>query len=181
MRAPKRLASAVVAFGVVGVMGAAEATSRVCYLDPGAAVGWQADDRAAAERQVRDLVRKYDAATLAMDADTIASFFLPDGELWTNGTLTRKGPDAIRAFLKSFDGQARVKSQETTIARVVWRGDHAIAEGTFHQVAHLTATDTDVEARGRITFDWVRDPQGAWRIARAETTPLKAAAPEAHR
>ena len=176
-----RPASALVVFGLVGVMGAAEATSRVCYLDPGAAAAWQADDRAAAERQVRDAIKKYDAATLAMDADTIAAFFLPDGELWTNGTLTRRGPEAIRTFLRSFDGQARVKSQETTIDRVVWKGDHAIAEGTFHQVAHITASDSDVDARGHITFDWVRDGHGAWRIAKAATTPLAPGGLEVHR
>ena len=128
---------------------------------------------------MREAVKRYDAATLAMDADTIAAFYLPDGELWTNGTLTKKGPDAIRAFLRSFDGQARVTSQATTIDRVTWKGDHAIAEGTFHQVAHVTATNADVEARGHITFEWVRDAAGAWRIARAETRPLTAGGPEA--
>lgn len=177
----RRVLSVLVITGVIGVMGVAEATSRVCYLDPGAAVAWQADDRAAAERQVREAVGRYDAATLAMDADAIAACYLPDGELWTNGSLTKKGPEAIRAFLKSFDGQARVLSQATTIDRVTWKGDHAIAEGTFHQVAHLTATNADVDARGHITFDWVRDASGAWRLAKVATTPLKAGGARAMR
>jgi len=176
-----RTVSALVVFGVVGVMGVGEATSRVCYLDPGAAVAWQADDHAAAERAVRDAIKKYDAATLAMDADTIAAFFRPDGELWTNGTLTKKGPDAIRAFLKSFDGQVRVKSQETTIDHFTWKGDRAIAEGTFHQVAHVIATGADVEARGHISFEWVRDARGAWKIVKAGTTPLNAGGLETQR
>jgi hypothetical protein len=136
-----RSLSALVVFGVIGVMGVGEATSRVCYLDPGAAVGWQVADRAAAERQVRDAVKRYDVATRAMDAERIAAFYLPDGELWTNVTLTQKG----------------------------------------QKVAHVIATDAGIDARGHVTFEWVRDAGGVWRIAKAETTPLKAGGLEAHR
>ena len=105
-----------------------------------------------------------------MNADAVAAFYLPDGEMWDEGTLARKGPDAIRAFLKSFDGQVRVESQQTTIDRIDWQGGRAIVRTTYQQGARLLATQARVDAHGHIRFEWVKDRGGTWRIARAETT-----------
>jgi uncharacterized protein (TIGR02246 family) len=174
-----------VVYGLVAVFALVEAVPGVCYLDPGGSAAFPipgspivaqgqaapTTDRSVDEEQVRDAVRRYDAAVLAMDSDTIAAFYLPDGEMWDNGKLARKGPDAIRAFLKSFDGQVRVESQKTTIDRLAWDGARAIVDTTYRQAARLLSTNALVDAHGRIRLTWVRDAAGRWRIARAETTP----------
>jgi uncharacterized protein (TIGR02246 family) len=174
------------AYGLVAIFALSEAVPGRCYLDPGVdalsappaggpaanfSQAAQTTDRSADEAQVRDAVRRYDAAVLAMDADVIAAFYLPDGEMWDGGKLARKGPEAIRAFLKSFDGQVRVESQKTTIDRLAWQGVRAIVDTTYRQAARLLSTNTLVDAHGRIRFTWVRDPAGRWRLLRAETTP----------
>jgi uncharacterized protein (TIGR02246 family) len=182
-----RLVVMPVVCGLIAVFGLAERVPGWCYLDPGgeavfathaegavaASLGHasQATDRSSDEAQVRDAVRRYDAAVLAMDADTIAAFYLPDGEMWDAGKLARKGPGAIRTFLKSFDGQVRVESQKTTIDKLGWQGARAIVDTTYRQAARLLETNTLIDAHGRIRFTWVRDEAGRWRIARAETTP----------
>jgi uncharacterized protein (TIGR02246 family) len=176
----------LIVYGFIAVLALAEAVPGACYLDPGGDAvlpthgggpivangqAASATDRSVDDAQVRDAVRRYDAAVLAMDADAIAAFYLPDGEMWDSGKLARKGPEAIRAFLKSFDGQVRVESQKTTIDHLAWQGARAIVETTYRQAARLLSTNTLVDAHGRIRFTWVRDEAGRWRIARAETTP----------
>jgi uncharacterized protein (TIGR02246 family) len=173
-------------YGLVAVFALSEAVPGMCYLDPGGDplnstlaggpapnVGHaaQAADRSADEAQVRDAVRRYDAAVLAMDADAIAAFYLPDGEMWDGGKLARKGPDAIRTFLKSFGGQVRVESQKTTIDRFAWQGGRAVVDTTYRQAARLLSTNALVDAHGRIRLTWARDAAGRWRVARAEATP----------
>jgi uncharacterized protein (TIGR02246 family) len=157
----------------------AETRPGVCYLDPGADTpallarsrSGQAADHASDERQIRETLGRYDAALLAMNADAIAALYLPEGEMWDQGRLSRKGPEAIRAFLKSFDGQVKVESQQTTIDRIGWQGARAIVDTTYRQGARILATQALVDAHGHIRFEWLKDGTGAWRIARADSTP----------
>jgi uncharacterized protein (TIGR02246 family) len=176
----RRVGATVAACGMLAVFVAAEAKPGVCYLDPGAAFAapvlaidqaGSPGTRAADEAQILQALRQYDAAVLAMNAEAVAAFYLPDGEMWDQGKLARKGPEAIRAFLKSFDGQVWVESQQTTVDRISWQGPRAIVETTYRQGARILATQARVDAHGHIRFEWVQDRAGAWRIARAETTP----------
>ena len=171
-RPARRRGVVLLAGALIGVMGLAEARPGVCYLDPGGAF-----DRATDDGQVRDAIHRYNAAVLAMDADAIAGWYLPTGEMWNGDTLARRGPEAIRTFLKSFDGQVRVESQELTIDRVTWQDDRAVVETHYQQRARVVATQALVTAEGRLRFEWARDEGGTWRIARATTVPDPARAP----
>lgn len=170
------------ACGLIAVLLGAEARPGVCYLNPGAdfaaepgssaapsVLAGRHPDQSADEVQVREALRRYDAAVLAMNADAIAAFYLPDGEMWDNGKLVRKGPEAVRAFLKTFDGQVRVESQQTTIDRISWQGSRAIVETSYQQQDRVLATNAVIKVHGHIRFEWVRDEAGHWRVARAET------------
>jgi uncharacterized protein (TIGR02246 family) len=176
----RQVGTIVVSCGVLAVFVAAEARPGVCYLDPGAAFATPVlaidqagppSAHAADEVQIRQALQAYDAAVLAMNADAIAALYLPEGEMWDQGKLARKGPDAIRTFLKSFEGQVRVESQRTAIDRIRWQGVRAIVETTYQQGARVLSTQALVDAHGHIRFEWMKDGAGAWRIARAETTP----------
>src|SRR5262249_51943348 len=122
------------------------------------------------ERQIRDAVAAYDSAVRRMDSDAIAAMYTADGEMWNAGQRICEGPDAIRAFLKSFEGHVKVETHETTIESVELAGDRAVVVATYHQRSRLLDGASDVaEVRGRIRFEWVRTDATHWRLKRAET------------
>jgi uncharacterized protein (TIGR02246 family) len=123
------------------------------------------------ERSVRDFLTTYNDAVRRMDANALASMYTSDGEMWNAGQRVCQGQDAIRTFLKSFDGRVRIESQETTIGTIDLTGTGATVVATYRQRARMLDIGDLVEARGRIRFELVRADATHWRIKRAETTP----------
>jgi uncharacterized protein (TIGR02246 family) len=121
--------------------------------------------------EVRAAMQKYSDAVRAMNSDAIAAFYTPDGEAWDRGKLNARGPDAIRTFLKSFDGVVRVDSYQTTITSVTIQGEEATITGTYEQTYTLLADGRSGTARGTYTAEWVRQPDGAWLVQRMTTAP----------
>ena len=96
------------------------------------------------------------------------------GALHESGSLrvrfpSPEGEGLSAVFVNTAGGIAGGDRFDTEIT--VGQGAHAIVDTTYRQAARLLSTNTLVDAHGRIRFEWVRDPAGHWRIARAETTP----------
>jgi ketosteroid isomerase-like protein len=123
------------------------------------------------QARIRTRMAEYDNDLRAMNADGIARLFTADGELWNAGTLLKRGPDAIRAFLHSFDGQVRIESQQTTVDRVVIDGDRATSYGTYRQTARLLKDNSILNVTGEIRVDWIQCKPATWCVRRLETTP----------
>jgi uncharacterized protein (TIGR02246 family) len=111
----------------------------------------------------------YASLAAAMQHDSIAALFTPDGELATEGQPAITGPEAIRAHLHSFVGY-HVLSNELVANTTRASADSADQAGTFRQRVQVPAGDT-VSVQGRFTIRWIRDRAGAWRIQRMATRP----------
>lgn len=121
--------------------------------------------------EIESAMQQYNHLTLRMAGDSLADTYLPDGELGGKGMKTYVGRDSIRKFLKSFDAASiRLISNDTKVASVVFKGDTAVAEGTFEQKAKLAQGDTGVYLSA-FTAKWMKDAQGRWLIRKMYTVP----------
>ncbi len=119
--------------------------------------------------EARAMMSQYSLAVQKMDYQTIASFYLPDGAAYDNGQLQAQGPDAIRTFLKSFNGVVRVDQYQTKVTSAQVNGDTVTLTGTFQQQYTLLANNQSGASSGTFTVEWVRQPDGKWLIKRIET------------
>ncbi len=122
-----------------------------------------------APARVDAALKAYSASLLAMDADGIAAAYTPEGELQDPGHPPVTGPDAIRAFLRSFTG-VTVEEQEFKVSALQVVGPDALQRGTFRQKARLADGKT-VESKGTFEAEWERQPNGTWLLARMTTNP----------
>ena len=122
-----------------------------------------------APARIEAALKDYASNVLAMDADRIAAAYTPDGELQNPGRDPVKGPDAIRAFLKSFEGVTILENELKGISLQLV-GPSALQTGTFRQKARL-ADGKVVESKGTFEAEWERQADGSWRIARMTTNP----------
>ncbi len=136
-----------------------------------AAMRWYFPSASRDQARIRTRMAEYDNDLRAMNADGIAKLFTPDGELWNAGTLLKRGPDAIRAFLHSFDGQVRIESQQTSVDRIVMDGDRATLRGTYRQTARLLKDNSLLTVSGEIHVDWIQCKPASWCVRRLETIP----------
>src|SRR5262249_31684798 len=66
-------------------------------------------------RGAEDAQREYEGAILRMDGAAIAASFTDDGQMVTEGQEPIVGPEAIKKFLATFDGEVKVLEYETTL------------------------------------------------------------------
>jgi uncharacterized protein (TIGR02246 family) len=158
-RLRRTIALVVLAAAVIVAMGAAWFTSRKQQAVKDA------------DATVRASIHRYDAMTRAMDADGISALFTNDGEIWNAGHLLGRGPDAIRAYLHSFDGQVHVDAQETTVEHVTVTDATVEVTGRYHQIARMLSDNHGLEIEGKAESEWVRQPDGRWLVRRMSTTP----------
>jgi ketosteroid isomerase-like protein len=128
--------------------------------------------RSQAERG-RDLdaaLNHYGRLVQAMESDSIAALYTPDGQLGGVGLATVTGPDSIRAFLHQFD-RYHVLRATMMLDSSRMAGDTGIQHGRYAQRVQLPAGDT-VEVSGKFTAEWLRGASGEWRIHRMATAPL---------
>jgi len=121
------------------------------------------------EAQARAMMDQYAQATLKMDAQTIAAFYLPDGGAYDNGRLQAQGPDAIFNFLNSFTGVVQVDQYQTTITSAQVNGNHVTLTGTYQQSYTMLANKQTGSASGQFTVEWVRQADGKWLIQKMQT------------
>ncbi len=118
---------------------------------------------------VQAALAHYDSLVQAMDHDGIAALFAPDGELVSPGQAPIVGPEAIRRFLRSFQGFHVIANALVADTTVV-RGPTSHQSGHYSQRVAIPSGDT-VAVQGRFLIEWQRDSAGAWRIRRLATVP----------
>ena len=112
---------------------------------------------------MRGQLSRYDRLVRSMDAAGIAEMYTPDGELRQASNVIR-GRDAIREYLRSFEGKFRVIENETTIQGLEIHGDVANVVTTFRQRTLILESSQIVQPRGTLRSQWVRGPDQLWRI-----------------
>jgi len=103
-----------------------------------------------------------------MDHHAIAQLYSPSGELQA-GPQPIVGPQAIEAFLRTFEG-TRVLEYSATADTTIVHGDRGHQAGPFVQRVTLPNGQT-IEIRGRFQVDWERASDGRWLIRSMGTTP----------
>jgi uncharacterized protein (TIGR02246 family) len=126
-----------------------------------------ADDTAALQAEMQ----QYDQFVLKMDSQRIAGLFASDGEMVNAGRVTARGPENIRKYLMSFDGQVQVQTNASQIDSLQVTGDTAVMKGTYSQKALVLATKQVVQVSGHFQAEWKRQPNGTWLIERMSTSP----------
>src|SRR5581483_1283248 len=116
-------------------------------------------------------MQQYDQFVLKMDSQSIANMFASDGELVNAGRVAARGPENIRKYLMSFDGQVQVQANASHIDSVQVTGDTAVMKGTYSQKALVVATKQVVQASGHLEAEGKRQPNGGWLIERMSTAP----------
>lgn len=112
---------------------------------------------------------RYNGFVIAMNADSIAACFRPDGEMQDAGSPPIVGPSAIRAHLQSFAAYHVLENRLTVDSSRMF-GDTVTERGAFWQRVRLPSGDT-VVAQGRFDARWIRDSPGHWRLRRLATAP----------
>jgi ketosteroid isomerase-like protein/uncharacterized damage-inducible protein DinB len=121
--------------------------------------------------EIENAMKQYNRLTFRMAGDSLADSYMPDGELGGKGMKNYVGRDSIRKFLKSFDpASIKLISNEAKVASIVFKGDTAIAEGTFEQKAKLAQGDTGIYL-STFTAKWMKGEQGRWLIRKMYTVP----------
>jgi len=121
--------------------------------------------------EIENAMKQYDRLTFRMAVDSLADSYLPDGELGGKGMKTYVGRDSIRKFLKSFDpASMKLISNSTKVATIDFKGDTAIASGTFEQKAKLTQGDT-ATYKSTFTVKWMEGEGNKWLIRKMYTIP----------
>ncbi|MBI3450110.1 MAG: SgcJ/EcaC family oxidoreductase [Acidobacteria bacterium] len=124
---------------------------------------------AAARAQIEAELQRYAAAERVVDANAIAAFYAPDGELINPGMEIVKGPEAIRKFLASFEG-VKIESATMTADSTEVLGDVAMQWGAYAQRVALAGKPA-ADYHGRFVAQWVRRPGGGWALRRLLTQP----------
>jgi ketosteroid isomerase-like protein len=120
------------------------------------------------EQEVRAALAHYAELTHRMDHAAIAAMYAPDGEIVNPGQAPVRGPVAIEAFLRRFEGY-QVLSELLKPDTTVVSGTRATQSGQFRQT--VRAPDgAMINASGTFTVEWVRVGDG-WRVQRMATAP----------
>jgi ketosteroid isomerase-like protein len=143
----------------------------ICAAGAAAYWWWYRPSASSPESTVRARIEEYDRYVLAMDAESIARMFTENGEMWSNGALIKRGPDAIQTYLQSLNGKFRVESQATTVDRVVVANERVTVFGTYHQTARMLSDGSVTTVTGDVQSIWVPCEESSWCIKRIETTP----------
>ena len=132
---------------------------------PGDAPARDAGRRPAVEAAMQHYVR----LTRLVNSDSVAAMYTPDGEMLQARAAPIRGRDAIRAFLKPFDGHAIVDTATSTTEQVEVFDSTAYLWGSYHQVTRLDGPPAAYN--GRFVTRWRLEPDGNWRIARILMQP----------
>jgi ketosteroid isomerase-like protein len=112
----------------------------------------------------------YLAMLKLVNSDSVAAMFTDSAEMYQAAAPPIRGRDAIRAFLKPFDGHAHVDSvSATTIALNVY-GDAAYQWANYRQVARVGGGAAE-SFDGRFVVEWARGAGGNWKIRRLLMQP----------
>jgi len=127
-----------------------------------------------AEREaIAGTMERYMVHARQVNADSVASFFTPNGTLFEPGIFPIQSRDSIRAFMASFPG-VRVEVATATPDTIEVFGDAALLWGSYFERLAFPGQPLS-EQHGKFVIEWRRQPDGAWLIHRYYRVPLPAA------
>ena len=130
---------------------------------------------AVARVEVAAALQRYQQAARTVDPAAMAAFFAPTGVLFEPGIRPIVTRDSIRAFLASFPG-VQVHAATATPDTIDVFGERAYLWGSYFEHLSFPGQPTS-EQHGKFVTEWVRQPDGAWLIARFYRIPLPPARP----
>jgi uncharacterized protein (TIGR02246 family) len=156
---------------------------RIAVLIIGALAACRSGDREEEYRRstradVVGHLERYVAASRAVNPDSIAAFFAPNGVLLEPGIAPIHSADSIRAFMGSFPGVI-VESASVAVDTVELLDSSAYVWGSYFERLHFPGQPRS-EQRGRFVMQWVR-ASGEWRILRYYRIPVTTVVPPALR
>ena len=125
-----------------------------------------------AASDVRAAMEQYNQCLSLMNADCMAAFFAPQGQIFQTGIIQAAGPAAVRNYLKQTFSTARIDSLTATVDSIIINGDVAVALGTYDEKA-TEAAHPSAETNVRYVAEWIRPSAGPWLLNRMSTTPLQ--------
>ncbi len=129
-----------------------------------------------AEREaIAGAMERYMVHARQVNADSVASFFTPNGTLFEPGIFPIQTRDSIRAFMASFPG-VRVDIATATPDTIEVFGETALLWGSYFERLAFPGQALS-EQHGRFVIEWRRQPDGSWLIDRYYRVPLPAAPP----
>lgn len=128
---------------------------------------------AASRAQIAAAMERYLVHARAVNADSVASFFTPNGTLFEPGIFPIQTRDSIRAFMASFPG-VRVEVATATPDTIEVFGETALLWGSYFERLAFPGQPLS-EQHGKFVIEWRRQPDGAWLIHRYYRVPLPAA------
>lgn len=111
--------------------------------------------------QIQELSRRFSAAYVAGDIDTMVGLYTPDGVIFPGNSEALQGPDAIRRYWTIPAGQ-RITRHVATPTEIRIDGDHAYDHGVY-EIAGVRDGTAWGPTLGKYVIVWRRTPQG-WRM-----------------
>ncbi len=120
-------------------------------------------------------MERYMVHARQVNADSVASFFTPNGTLFEPGIFPIQTRDSIRAFMASFPG-VRVEVATATPDTIEVFGETALLWGSYFERLAFPGQPLS-EQHGKFVIAWRRQPDGSWLIHRYYRVPLPAVPP----
>jgi uncharacterized protein (TIGR02246 family) len=111
--------------------------------------------------RIQELSRRFSAAYVAGDIETMVSLYTPDAVIFPNNSEAIRGHEAIRRYWTLGPGQ-RVTLHRATPAEIRIDGSHAYDHGVYEISGERDGTAWG-PTHGKYVIVWRRTPQG-WRM-----------------
>lgn len=137
------------ALGACGVRSAHELNGSSAAQDPGEVA------------QIEEAGRRFSAAYMAGDIQTMVSLYTPDAVIFPGNSEAIRGHEAIRRYWTLGPGQ-RVTLHRATPTEIRIDGSHAYDHGVYEIAGENNGTAWG-PSHGKYVIVWRRTPQG-WRM-----------------
>jgi uncharacterized protein (TIGR02246 family) len=111
--------------------------------------------------QIEELSRRFSAAYVAGDIETMVSIYTPDAVIFPGNSEAIRGHEAIRRYWALAPGQ-RVTLHRATPAEIRIDGSHAYDHGVYEVAGENNGTAWG-PSHGKYVIVWRRTPRG-WRM-----------------
>lgn len=111
--------------------------------------------------RIEELSRRFSAAYMAGDVETMVSLYTPDAVIFPNNSEAIRGHEAIRRYWALPPGQ-RVTLHRATPTEIRIDGGHAYDHGVYEIAGERDGTAWG-PGHGKYVIVWRRTPQG-WRM-----------------
>ena len=81
--------------------------------------------------EIRPYMENYNQCFSHMNADCVAAFFAPQGQIFDTGLIRAAGPAAVRSYLNQTFRAAHIDSLNATIDTITINGDVGVVLGIY--------------------------------------------------